>query len=145
MKRPIVFVAGSAVAAAAGVPLFGAGVAAAQPDVVGMQYGDAVSEIQNGGGTAVIASRFGSHPNIDECLVTNAWNAPFLRIDSSSSGQVNVALNCNGGYATAVNPGPSAASPQGKASKAAEEEQQAQEDAANQEEQELAEAATPGA
>ncbi len=140
MKKLIVFGAGTAVAAAASAAaLFGAGVAAAAPDVVGMQYADAVATISDEGATPVIASRFGSHPNVDECLVVDAWDASFLRIDSAAEDQVQVALNCNGGYATAHNPGPSAASPEAKASKAAEEEQKkAEEEAASQEEEELA-------
>jgi hypothetical protein len=144
VKKLIVFGAGTAVvAAASAAALFGAGVAGAAPDVVGMQYADAVSEIESEGGTPVIASRFGSHPNVDECLVTDAWDASFLRIDEAAEDQVMVTLNCNGGYATAHNPGPSAASPEAKASKAAEEEQAAQEQAEQQEEEELAAPVTP--
>jgi hypothetical protein len=56
---------------------------------------------------------------------------------------VLVALNCNGGYATAHNPGPSAASPEGRASKAAEQRQIAQQQAQQQEEEQLANAQTP--
>ena len=48
-------------------------------------------------------------------------------------------LNCNGGYATAANPGNSLASPEGREAKAAADE------AAAQEQQELEAVSTPGA
>ena len=142
MKKLVVFGAGPAIASAvASFALLGAGSAAAAPDVVGMKYSDAVEEIEGSGGSAVaVAARVGDKLELDDCIVTNAWDASFLRIDSSDSGQVQVALNCAGEYATATNPGASVANPLGRAAKS-----KAEEEAAQQEEQELAEAATPGA
>jgi hypothetical protein len=139
VNRLIAFGAGSAVASAAvTAALFGAGVASAAPDVVGSTYSDASEAIEQSGGTAVVASRFGDKLDEGDCIVVNAWDASFLRIDSSASGQVNVALNCSGAYATATNPGASVQNPLGRAAKS-----QAEQEAAEQEEQELAEAATP--
>ena len=141
MKKFVVFGAGPAVvAAAASLALLGAGTAAAAPDVVGMKYSDAQEEIEDSGGSATVATRVGDKLEEGDCIVTNAWDASFLRIDSSASDQVQVALNCAGEYATATNPGASVASPLGSAAKS-----KAEEEAAEQEEQELAEAATPGA
>jgi hypothetical protein len=139
VKKLIVFGAGPAVAAvAASAALFGAGTAAAAPDVVGDTYSDAQEAIESGGGSAVIASRFGDKLDEGDCIVTNAWDASFLRIDSSASNEVAVALNCNGAYASATNPGTSVQHPLGRAAKS-----KAEEEAAEQEEQELAEASTP--
>ncbi|MFI5510143.1 hypothetical protein ACIA48_21970 [Mycobacterium sp. NPDC051804] len=140
MKKLIVLGAGSVFAvAAASSLLFGAGIAAAAPDVVGDKYSDAEEAIKDGGGTAVVASRFGDKLDEGDCIVTNAWDASFLRIDSSDDSQVNVVLNCSGAYATATNPGASTQNPLGREAKS-----QAEEEAAQQEEEELAAPETPG-
>jgi hypothetical protein len=132
VKKLIVLGAGSAFAVAAATSLlFGAGIASAAPDVVGDTYSDAEQAISDSGGSVVVASRVGDKLDQGDCIVTNAWDASFLRIDSSDDSQVNVALNCNGGHATATNPGSSVQNPLGRASK---EEQEA----AEAEEQELA-------
>ena len=146
MKKLIVFGAGPAVAAvAASAALFGAGTAAAAPDVVGQTFSDAQSAIEDGGGSAIVASRVGDKLDEGDCIVTNAWDASFLRIDSAADGQVNVALNCNGAYATATNPGTSVQNPLGREAKSAADEEAAaaEAEAAAAEEQALAEAATP--
>ena len=124
--------------AAVSLALAGAGSAAAAPDVVGMKYSDAQEEIEDSGGSATVATRVGDKLEEGDCIVTNAWDASFLRIDSSDDSQIQVALNCAGDYATATNPGASVASPLGREAKS-----KAEEEAAEQEEQELAEAATP--
>ena len=129
---------GPVASAAVLMSLFGAGTAAAAPDVLGEKYSDAKEAIEEDGGSAVVASRVGGTLEEDDCIVTNAWDASFLRIDSAAEDQVQVALNCAGDYATATNPGASVASPLGRAAKS-----KAEEEAAEQEEQELAEAATP--
>jgi hypothetical protein len=142
VKKLIAIGAGSAVAAAAASAiLFGAGAAVAAPDVVGDKYSDAEEAIKDAGGKAVIAARVGSTLETDDCIVTNAWDSEFLRIDDSGS-QVSVALNCAGDYATATNPGASIQNPLGREAKAAADEEAAEE-AADAEEQQLAEAATP--
>jgi hypothetical protein len=134
VKKLIVVGAGLAFAVAAATSLlFGAGIASAAPDVVGDTYSDAQEAIQESGGSAVVASRFGDKLDESDCIVTNAWDASFLRIDSSDDSQVNVALNCSGAYASATNPGTSVQNPLGREAKT-----EAEKEAAEQEEQELA-------
>ena len=86
-----------------GAAVVGAGTAVAQPsaaDLVGKTYGDASKLIEKVGGTAVVANKFGAKLSQDQCLVANAWTAPFLRNGQSSRGEVMLALNCNGDGAT---------------------------------------------
>ena len=151
MKKIIVSVGtvGAAGVAIGALGLFGAGVASAAPDVVGMTYGDAVSEIEDGGGTAKIAVTIGDRQDaMGDCLVTNATDAPFVRdIDwagefGHADSEVLLTLNCNRGAATATTPGSSAASPEGRDFTAKAEEAAA---AAQAEQDELAQAGeTPG-
>ena len=138
MNKLIVVGAGPVVGSAAAALLFGAGLAAAAPDVVGQKYSDAKAAIENSGGTAVIASRFGDKLDEGDCIVTNAMDASFLRDGSDDGGQVNVVLNCSGAYATATNPGASVASPLGGAAKS-----KAEKQAAEEEQQSLEEVSTP--
>jgi hypothetical protein len=110
---------GAAGIAMGALGLFGAGTASAAPDVVGMTYGDAVTKIEDGGGTAKIAVTVGDRQDaMGDCLVTSATDAPFVRDSGGSFGhadsEVLLALNCNRGAATATTPGASAASPEGK-------------------------------
>jgi hypothetical protein len=127
---------GGFIVAASSLALFGSGVATAAPDVVGQPYSDAVTAIEDEGGTAVVAVRTGDKLPQDECVVTNAWDAPFLRdigdAFEHADSEVMLSLNCAGGYATATNPGASLLSPAGREAKAAAEE------AAAAEEEELA-------
>jgi hypothetical protein len=143
VKKLIVLGGGAVVAASASMALFGAGVAAAAPDVVGQTYADASAAIDEEGGTVVVASTVGGRLPQDECIVTNAWDAPFVRdLDFAgefghADSEVMLALNCNGDHATATNAGPSLGSPEGREAKAAADE------AAAAEEQQLAEVSTP--
>ncbi|MDV3130359.1 hypothetical protein M1247_36040 [Mycobacterium sp. 21AC1] len=125
--------------AAALIP--GAGIAAAAPDVVGQTYSDAATAIEDDGGTPKVAVTVGSKLSQDDCVVTNAWDAPFMRDDGGefthSDSEVMVALNCDGDHATATSPGASVGSPAGREAKAAADE------AENAEEGELAEVSTP--
>jgi hypothetical protein len=110
---------GAAGIAMGALGLFGAGTASAAPDVVGMTYGDAVTKIEDGGGTAKIAVTVGDRQAaMGDCLVTSATDAPFVRDSGGSFGhadsEVLLALNCNRGAASATTPGASAASPEGK-------------------------------
>jgi hypothetical protein len=148
--KKIIISAGTAGAAGLAIGvlgLFGAATASAAADVVGMTYGDAVSAIEEGGGTAKIAVTIGDRQDaMGDCLVTNATDAPFLRDDGGeftfADGEVLLTLNCNRGAATATTPGASAASPEGRAFTAKAEEAAA---AQQSEEGELADAgATPG-
>ena len=126
--------------------LFSAGIASANtsapPDVVGMTYSDAVSKIEDGGGTAKIQVTVGDRQDsMGDCLVTNATNAPFVEMSDGAFQHVDsvvlLALNCDRGVATATTPGASLGSPQGrdfqaKAEKAAEAEKQKEDAAAKQ-------------
>jgi hypothetical protein len=126
MRRLIVSagVVGAAGVAVGVCGLFAAGPAAADtgaaPDVVGMTYGDAVSKIEDGGGTAKISVTVGDRQDsMGDCLVTSATKAPFVE-DSGGAfthddNVVLVALNCNRGVATATTPGASMGSPEGRA------------------------------
>ena len=131
MKKSIVLSAGSVVAASALTALFGTGVAAAD-DYAGQTYADASSAASDAGETVVVAGRVGDKLEQDECLVTRSQTAPFASANDGAhyDGQVQFYLNCNGGYATATNPGASLASPAGREAKAAADEAAAEEEAA---------------
>jgi hypothetical protein len=135
----LINLSGGVAVAGAAAALFGAGIAGAAPDVVGDTYSDASTAIEEAGGTAVIATRVGSGADEGECIVTNAWDASFIREGESASGEVMVALNCNSQVASAGKSGNSAASPAGREAKAA------QEEAAAAEEEQLEGVSTPGA
>lgn len=123
--------------------LCGAGVAAAAPDVVGQPYSDAVTAIEDEGGTPHVAVAVGSRLPQDECIVTNAWqtSAVVPMTDDvyweRNDDVIQLALNCAGDHATATNPGASLGTPAGREAKAAADE------AATAEEGELAEVSTP--
>lgn len=125
MKKLIVLGAGSAAVAAAAIStaLLGSGIAAAAPDVAGQTYADASAAIEDEGGTPKIAVTVGSFLPQDECVVTNAWDATFLRDTEGefvhAEEEVMLSLNCNGGHATHNNPGASAASSAGRLSSSA--------------------------
>ncbi|WP_102145916.1 PASTA domain-containing protein [Mycobacterium hubeiense] len=152
MKKLIVYSGGAL--AAVSLALLGSGIAAAAPDVVGMTYSDAVSAIEEEGGTAKIVVTVGDRQDaMGDCLVTGATDAPFVRDDGGSfahaDGEVLLTLNCNRGAATHKTPGLSMGSQAGREFQARAEElaeqQAAEQQAAAEEEEELAEAATPGA
>ena len=138
MKKSIVLSAATAVAASASMALFGTGVAAAD-DYAGQTYADASSAASDAGQTVVVAGRVGDKLSQDECLVTRSQTAPFVSANDGAhyDSQVQFYLNCNGGYATATNPGASLASPEGREAKAAADQ------AAAEEEAQLAEVSTP--
>ncbi|MCV7064962.1 hypothetical protein [Mycolicibacterium houstonense] len=140
MRKLVVAGAGTAIALSA-AGLFGAGIAAAAPDVVGETYADAASAIEDDGGEAKVAVTVGSKLSQDECVVTNAWDAPFVRDAGDeythAEDEVMLSLNCDGGYASATHSGASLASPAGREAK------KAADEAAAAEEAELAEASTP--
>ena len=122
---------GAAGVAMGALGLFGAGIASAAPDVVGMTYSDAVSAIEDAGSTAKIAVTVGDRQDaMGDCLVTSATDAPFVRdVDGSfghADSEVLLTLNCDRGAATATTPGASMGSPEGRAFQAKAEEQAAQ-------------------
>jgi hypothetical protein len=126
--------------------LFGTGVAAAD-DYAGQTYADASSAASDAGDSVVVAARVGDKLSQDDCLVTRSQTAPFASANDGAhvSGQVQFYLNCNGGYATATNPGASLGSPEGRDAKAAADEAAAEEQAKAEEEASLEEVSTPGA
>lgn len=114
-------VAGGACSAICALGFLGSGIASAAPDVVGMTHSEAVSAIEEWGGTAKVAVTVGSRQDaMIECLVSGATEAPFVRVGgggdfSHAESEVLLTLNCNRGVANASVPGASAASPAGKA------------------------------
>jgi hypothetical protein len=140
MKKQMVLGAGAAVAASACMALFGSGIAAAD-DYAGQTYADASAAASEAGQTVVVASRVGDKLSQDDCIVTSSSAAPFLHGDDFAhvSDTLLFHLNCNGGYATATNPGASLGSAEGRAAKAAADEAAAAEEAP------LEEVSTPGA
>jgi hypothetical protein len=130
VKKSIVLSAGSAVAASALMALFGTGVASAD-DYAGQTYADASSAASDAGLDVIVASRVGDQVEQDECIVTSSQGAPFLHGDDFARVENTVMfnLNCNAGYASATDPGPSVASPAGREAKAAAEEAAAEEEA----------------
>ncbi|MEN4477412.1 hypothetical protein [Mycolicibacterium cosmeticum] len=153
MKKLIVLGSGTVGALAAATALFGTGVAAAD-DYAGQTYSDASSAAGDAGQTVVVAARVGDKLDQGDCIVTRSQTAPFASANDGAhvSNTVQFYLNCNGGVATATNPGASVASPEGRAAKAAADEaeakalaeqQAAEQQAASQQEQELAQVSTP--
>ena len=103
---------------------FAVGIASAStsaaPDVVGMTYSDAVSKIEDGGGTAKIQVTVGDRQAaMGDCLVTSAKEAPFVEVSEGAFQHVDnvvlLAINCNRGVASATTPGASLGSPDGRA------------------------------
>ena len=118
MKKSGVYLAATAGATAVSMAFLGTGVAAADvPDYHGKTYGDVSKALKDAKLKAVVANRFGDTLPDDQCLVTYAQKAPWIKGDSFTavSDTVLVYLNCNAGVATAKDPGNSVASPEGKA------------------------------
>jgi hypothetical protein len=109
---------GAAATAAVAMALFGTATAAA--DYVGETYADASEAMGEDGVDPVIATRTGDTLEDDDCIVTAAWTAPFVRDGGDefvhSEDEMLVSLNCAGGYASATNPRASVASPAGRPS-----------------------------
>jgi hypothetical protein len=113
MAKKLIVVAAAVGAATA---MFGVGVASAGPDVSGMKYSDAKTQIQQSGLTAQVSARVGDRLSEADCIVTNATRsaAPDNGFGSGGNSLVLVALDCNGVPASATNPGYSAASTEGR-------------------------------
>jgi hypothetical protein len=118
MKTHIIVsvVVGTAVSMAS----FGAGIAAAD-DYAGQTYADATSALSAASLKGVIATRVGDTLPQDQCVVTHAENAPWIKGNkfNAVSDTVLLYLNCNATVASATTPGNSAASPEGRAAIAA--------------------------
>lgn len=123
--------AGAAMVMGGVLAVGGAPTAVAVPAVVGEPYSDAAEAIEDDGGTPVVAARVGNQLEDGDCIVTNAWEASFVRDTGDEfepdDGEVMVALNCNGSHATVTDPGASLLSPAGREAKAAEEAEEAAE------------------
>lgn len=105
---------GAAVGVAATISV-GAGIAGAAPDVVGQSYKDAKNNIQASGSAVVIATKTGGLAELDDCIVTQAWDKPSVTPPRTApKSEVWVALSCNAAIATPGAPGNSAASPEGR-------------------------------
>ncbi len=115
MKNHIVLGAGSAVVAAACMALFGTGTAAAD-DYAGQTYADASAAASDAGDIGG-RGEHGGRQALDRRLHRDAIADRAVRQRHRRRplhGQVQFYLNCNGGYATATNPGDSLGSPPGR-------------------------------
>lgn len=122
MKRVIALGALSLASVAA---LWGSGIAASAgvPDVTGQKYGDAQGALSDAGFTPVVSTTVGDRESWSDCVVTNAVERtvqPPENSGGSATNDVLVSLNCDAPVASAKQPGNSAASPAGRAAKAAE-------------------------
>jgi hypothetical protein len=139
MKKHILGM-GAVASAAAAMALFGTATAAAEFE--GETYADASDAMSEDGIDPIVATRTGDKLETDDCIVTSAWEPPFLRGVGDgfeySEDEMLVSLNCAGAFATATNPGTSVQHPLGREAKS-----KAEEEAAAEEEEALAEAATP--
>jgi hypothetical protein len=147
--KKLIVIGSGAIGALALSTLLGGGVAAAD-DYAGQTFSDASSAASDAGQTVVVAARTGDTLEEGDCLVTRSQTAPFASGNDGIhvSDTVQFYLNCNGPYATATKPGNSVASPEGRTSKAADDEKAAEEQAkaAQDASAELANAGqTPGA
>lgn len=114
MKKILAFGV-SAIGSAAVALTLGGGVASADDGVVGQTYRDAKAALSQRGLTPVVATTVGDRKDWDACIVTSA--TPASGIDgfgNTSSGKMNVNLNCYAKYSTALWPGFSLASPEGQ-------------------------------
>jgi hypothetical protein len=123
-------------AGAVALSLVAAGTAAADDGVVGHTFSDAKSTLSQQGLGAVVATTVGDRQDWDNCLVTSATRATFKDSSGYATGNnMLVNLNCYSRHSTANSPGFSAASPEGRASQAAEQQLAAQQAAQAQAEQ----------
>jgi PASTA domain len=97
------------------------GQAGAAPNVTGQTYADASSALSGAGLKAIVAATVGDRLSKNKCLVVSQRNESVAQRGSHSTAGTTVALslNCDNQPASATKPGFSAASPQGRAAKAA--------------------------
>jgi hypothetical protein len=132
------------VATAAAFALFGSGSAAAINEYVGQTYNDAANAIYNNGQTPVIATRIGEFLPTGACIVKGSRTASFLDSSGNNNSKVLLNLNCNYMFALPGVPGNSLGSPEGRAARAAAEQQYAEQQAAAQAEADAAAEAAAG-
>jgi hypothetical protein len=118
--KKLIVVGAGAISALAVSAFVGTGVAAAD-DYAGKSFSDAASAAGDASLTVIVASRVGDKVSQGDCLVERSQMAPFASPDDGSAvtDKVQFYLNCNASYASATTPGPSLASPEGRAAKAA--------------------------
>jgi hypothetical protein len=128
MKPIVLGVIGVPAAALISMMAFGSGVAAATDDYAGQSYSDASSAIATAGNKVVIASKVGDRDAEADCVVTHSQKAAWIKTDAFTpvTDTVLVYLNCDAKLASNKAPGNSAASPEGKAEKATEDQAAAQ-------------------
>jgi hypothetical protein len=115
--KKLVLLGTSAVALA----FVGAGQAAADDGVVGHTFADAKSTLSQQRFGAIVATTVGDRQDWENCIVSSATRASRTESSGSSTGNnMLVNLNCYSRHSTANSPGYSAASPEGRASQAAE-------------------------
>ena len=141
MKKALVRSVSVAGGAAALLAVFGTGSAAAINEYKGQTYADAVAAIQQAGQTAVISSKIGSFLPTEKCIVEGSHTGSFLDSSGNNNSKVMLDLNCNYMFALPGVPGNSLASPEGRAARAAAEQQAAEQQAQAQAEQQAAEQA----
>lgn len=128
MYRFIGFGAGAAGVGVMSMAFFGTGVAAADA-YAGQTYSDVSSALSKASMKAVVAGTVGDSLPQSDCIVERSQKAAWLKGNNFSpvTDTVLVYLNCNAKLATAATPGNSLASPEGRAEKAAEDQQAAEE------------------
>ena len=111
----------SAAALAASLLATSTGEAGAAPTVTGQSYADASSALSGAGLTAVVASTVGDQLPREKCLVVSQRPESVAQKGSHPTTGTTVALslNCYNQEASATKTGFSAASPEGRAAKAA--------------------------
>jgi hypothetical protein len=97
------------------------GQAAATPTVTGQTYADAASTLSSAGFKPIVAVTVGDRLPKEKCLVVSQRGESIAQKGSHSVAGTTVALslNCDNQEASATKPGFSAASPEGRAAKAA--------------------------
>jgi hypothetical protein len=115
VKKLLVLGAGACGAAAVALTMVGGGVANADDGIVGQYYKDAKGKIAQMGMTPVVATTVGDRKDWDNCVVQSANKSSFLDGSGNKSGNTMlVNLNCYSKYGTALWPGYSLASPEGR-------------------------------
>jgi hypothetical protein len=115
VKKLLVLGAGVCGAAAVALTMVGGGVANADDQIVGQYYKDAKARIGQMGLTPVVATTVGDRKDWDNCIVTSANKSSFLDGSGNKAGnEMLVNLNCYSKYGTALWPGYSLQSPEGR-------------------------------
>ncbi len=128
-----VSISGALAAVLTAAATFGCGTAHASPTVVGQKYSDASSALSSAGFAPVVSTTVGDQLPWASCVVVHQQDrqaqAP-PNSGGSGTKQVLVSLNCDAALASATKAGNSLASLRGRAEKAAQDQQAAQQAAA---------------